>query len=669
MKKTFFIFLIILIYSCRKEENDVNYERKIIPDNFDFFTIAKKNNYLKSLSDSISNLNNDSLKIKYLFDVSNQSYYLKNYELSIITSKNAYSTSLIIKDSLNLGRALYYIGDCYLDYQKDSAYYYYKESEKIFRKINNHDRLAKVLYNKAYLLYYEGNYVESEIEVIKALNHLKNGKNLLYQYRCYSLQGSNLLELEEYNKAIEYFDLSASTLKQMIKNNLEKDAFYDYEIANTVDLCNAYDKKGEYFKSINLLQEVITTKNISEYPNLEHIVYGNLAYSLMKNKNYAPSKKNYIKAINICKRNNDNLSYLYLILDFGEYHLLTKDTIKSKELFEEALLLSKQLNNGKEILKSLDFLSIADKSNASNYKTEYIRINDSIVKKQRENREKFTRIEYETDKVEEENKILSNKNLLLLSGLSLSIAVFLIILIIRNRISRRKELYLIQQKELADEELFNLTKEFQTSLVKAKEAEQKKLSKELHDGIVNKIYGIRMMLGSLNAKSDETSKFERLGYIKELHKLESEVRDLSHNLNADFSKYVGEFNFLLEQLVQNNNTIGNTQFISEISSTIDWNMYSSVVKINIYRILQELLQNVTKYAIAQKCYVTITEHKDYLIVEVQDDGIGFNVNSLSKGIGLKNIRERAKSINSEIEIKSNTNEGTTISLKAKIGSL
>ena len=94
---------------------------------------------------------------------------------------HCFSTASKIKDSVNIGRALYYIGDCYLENQKDSAYYYYKESEKIFRKINNSDRLAKVLYNKAYLLYYEGNYVESEIEVIKALNLLKNGKNLLYQ--------------------------------------------------------------------------------------------------------------------------------------------------------------------------------------------------------------------------------------------------------------------------------------------------------------------------------------------------------------------------------------------------------------------------------------------------------------------------------------------------------
>lgn len=389
----------------------------------------------------------------------------------------------------------------------------------------------------------------------------------------------------------------------------------------------------------------------------------------MKLGNYKNAETKYRLSISIVKNKKNNKGYLYKIINFGELKLLQKDSITATELFKNALPLSKELKSGKEILKILNFLSISDKSKSSNYKTEYIRINDSIIKKQRENREKFARIEYETDKVEEENKSLSNKNLLLLLGLTASIAIFLIILIIRDRISRRKELYLIQQKELADEELFNLTKEFQTSLVKAKEEEQKKLSKELHDGIVNKIYGIRMMLGSLNANSDETSKSQRLGYIKELHKLESEVRDLSHDLNTDFSKYVGEFNFLLEQLVQNNNTIGNTYFISKISHVIDWNLYSSVVKINIYRILQELLQNVNKYADAKECLVQIYELNNELIIEVKDDGVGFDVSSLTKGIGLKNIQERAKSIDSEIEIKSIINEGTTIKLKVKIRSL
>lgn len=666
MKKSI-IFLLLLI-SCNNKDNNSS-KNKHFDRNFNEFNQSQKKVFLDSLLLDLNDFKNDSTKSKLLFEIAAEYYYLKEIKLSHKVSKIILDEAKLRKDSISIGKAYYYIGDCYLEFQKDSAYYYYKESEKFFHKLKNKDLLAKVHYNKAYLLFYEGNYVESEIEVIKALNYLEDSKKLITKYRCYSLQGSNHLELEEYEKALIYFKEASNVLIELQKQKKDIDSFYDYNITNIIDICNVYDEQKNYSKSVIELKKILKSNQVQDFPNLYHAVIGNLGYSLMKNGKYEEAREYFKKAIELTKNNKNTQGYLYKIINYGEYHLLTKDTLKARELFNEALQLSKKLNNGKEILKTLDFLSVADKTNASNYKTEYIRINDSIIKKQRENREKFARIEYETDKVEEENKILSNKNLLLLSGLSLSIAVFSIILIIRYRISRRKELYLIQQKELADEELFNLTKEFQTSLVEAKEAEQKKLSKELHDGIVNQIYGIRMMLGSLNANSDEASKSQRLFYIKELHKLESEVRDLSHDLNADFSKYVGEFNFLLEQLVQNNNAIGTTHFISEIASEIDWNVYSSVVKINIYRILQELLQNVTKYADAQKCTVTIFEHEKQLVVEVHDDGIGFDVNSLSKGIGLKNIRERAKSIDSEIEIKSNPNEGTTIKLKVKIGSL
>jgi signal transduction histidine kinase len=661
------IFLLLLI-SCNNKDNNSS-KNKHFDRNFNEFNQSQKKVFLDSLLLDLNDFKNDSTKSKLLFEIAAEYYYLKEIKLSHKVSKIILDEAKLRKDSISIGKAYYYIGDCYLEFQKDSAYYYYKESEKFFHKLKNKDLLAKVHYNKAYLLFYEGNYVESEIEVIKALNYLEDSKKLITKYRCYSLQGSNHLELEEYEKALIYFKEASNVLIELQKQKKDIDSFYDYNITNIIDICNVYDEQKNYSKSVIELKKILKSNQVQDFPNLYHAVIGNLGYSLMKNGKYEEAREYFKKAIELTKNNKNTQGYLYKIINYGEYHLLTKNTLKARELFNEALQLSKKLNNGKEILKTLDFLSVADKTNASNYKTEYIRINDSIVKKQRENREKFARIEYETDKVEEENKILSNKNLLLLSGLSLSIAVFSIILIIRYRISRKKELYLIQQKELADEELFNLTREFQTSLVDAKEAEQKKLSKELHDGIVNQIYGIRMMLGSLNANSDEASISQRLVYIKELHKLESEVRDLSHDLNADFSKYVGEFNFLLEQLVQNNNVIGTTHFISEIASEIDWNVYSSVVKINIYRILQELLQNVSKYADSQKCIVTIFEHEKQLVVEVHDDGIGFDVNSLSKGIGLKNIRERAKSIDSEIEIKSNPNEGTTIKLKVKIGSL
>ena len=67
LRKTLSTFLVILIYSCNQEKNEVIFKREIIPHKFDYFTLTEKNNCLKTLSDSLSNLENDSLKIQYLF--------------------------------------------------------------------------------------------------------------------------------------------------------------------------------------------------------------------------------------------------------------------------------------------------------------------------------------------------------------------------------------------------------------------------------------------------------------------------------------------------------------------------------------------------------------------------------------------------------------------------
>lgn len=650
------------MYSCT-EKNDISSSRFNLPKNYYSLSVKNKHNILDKEFLNIIEHKNDSSKVNALLKLSNQYYYIEDYKLSIKVSKEISSITTLIGDSLNLGKSLYYIGDCFMDSRRDSAYYYYKESEKIFKKINNLDRLAKVYFNKAYLLYYEGNYVESEIEVIKALNLLTDSKQLKRIYRCYSLQGSNHLELGEYDKALEYFNLSAALFKQMKKEGLEKDAYYDYEITNTIDLCTAYDKKGEYKKSISALNEIVTKSNFETYPKLKYFVYGNLAYSLMKDRQFALSDKYFKSALSLAKKEKDELGYLYIIIDYGEFNLLSNNLNKAKLLFDEALLLSKKLNNGKEILISLDFLSEVDKTNAAIYKTEYIRINDSIVKKQRENREKFARIEYETDKVVEQNKILSDKNLLLLLGLTISIAIFLIVIIIRDKISRKKEVQLIQQKKLADEELLNLTKEFQSGLIEARAEEQNRISKELHDGIVNKIYGIRMILGSLNKKDDEETQKKRFGYIKELQNLESEIRTLSHELNTDFSMSVEEFSFLIEQLINKNNEIGSTNFSSTIQSSIDWSQYSSVIKINLYRIIQELLLNVNKYAEAENCSLEVSEINKQLVIVLKDDGKGFHSNTENSGIGLKNCKERANAINAQIDIQSTKNAGTVITIK------
>lgn len=655
MKKALYFFIILLL-SC-ESNNKLNSKQTLIDSTFSSLPKEKKKIYLDSVLYEIEDSKNDSTKTKLLFNIAAEYYYLKDNKSSFEVSKSIYKNAKQSKDSFSMGRALYYMGDCFENFQKDSAYYYYKESEKIFKLIKNDDRLAKVHYNKAYLLFYEGNYVESEIEVIKSLSFLKKVDNQIYEYRCYSLQGSNHTELEEYDKALNYFNQASAVLKKMQRLKLNVEEIYDYNLINTIDICNIYDKKGDYLKSVATLKNTLSSDLKLRNPKLYNTIIGNIAYSLMKSGNYGEAKKYYTIAIQASKKNENSQSYLYKIINFGEYHLLTKDTVKANALFNEALQLSKQLKSGNQELKTLNFLAAANPKKANFYQNEYVRISDSIVKKQRASRDKFARIEFETSQVEDENKVLTDKNIILVLLIAASIIVFLIIIYIRHRVSLKKELHLLGQKNIADKELFKLTNDFQIELVNAKQNEQNRISKELHDGIMNQIYGVRLNLGFLNEYDDADSKEKRLILVKELQKIEAEIRTLSHDLSSENNFNNSDFTFLLHNLIKTNNNISNTNFTIEIDELIDWKSFSSLIKINVYRILQELFLNVNKYANAKRCTLKMEVQNDTLHVSVTDDGIGFEVAKSADGIGLKNIKERLELLNGNLTIFSKSNEG------------
>ncbi len=654
-----------MLFSCEKK-HAISSDEILFDSKFTSFSRDLRKHYLDSILLVINDSKSDSLKKNNLFKIASEYYNLNDNKSSFKVSNSIYQDALINKDSFSMGRSLYYMGDCYESFQKDSAYFYYKESEKIFKLLKNDDRLAKVHYNKAYLLFYEGNYTESEIEVIKSLNYLKNGKNLELKYMCNSLQGSNHTELEEYDKALYYFNQAALVLikLQRLGDNLEQ--IFDYKLVNTIDICNVYDKKKQYSRSVANLKNILSDDLKSKNSKLYGTVVGNLAFSLMKSGNFKEARKYYDEALLFSNKKEDSQSYLYKIINFGEYHLLVKDTAKANALFNEALRLSKQLKSGNEELKTLNFLAITDPKRATFYKNEYVRISDSIVKKQRASSDKFARIEFETSQVEDENKILSYRNVVLVLAIIISIIFFLLIIYIRHKISLKKELFLLEQKNIADQELFKLTNEFQIELVNAKQNEQNRISKELHDGIMNQIYGVRLNLGFLNQFDDTESKEKRIVLVKELQKIEIEIRSLSHDLSAENNFNNTDFTFLLENLIKSNSIISDTEFFIDIEGTIDWSTYSSVVKINVYRILQELFLNVNKYSKAKKCTLKIKAIDNILYVSVTDDGIGFVVSKTTDGIGLKNIKERLEVLNGSITISSDNNQGAQFSLSIPI---
>lgn len=666
MKNTFFLVIIILFFnSCTNEKLSFSTE-SIYSNEYNNLSNKKKAEYLDSLKTKIEFVKNDSLKIKLFFEVAAEYYYLNDLKNSYNISKKIYNLSQKNNDSISIGRALYYMGDCYENFQKDSAYYYYRESEKVFRLLKDDERIAKALFNKAHLLFVSGNYIESEVEVIKALQKIKKTKKYELLYACYYLQSCNHTELEEFDEALSYLNLAFISLEKTKNINPN---YLEYKSLVVVGICNIYDKKLEFDKSIALLKTLLTDDLKLKHSILYSNVLSNLGYSYMKSGNFTLAKHCFDESLDFIPKNSLDKNYLFKIINLGEFNLLAKDTLKSVAYFKKALPLSKEMKSNKELLKTLNFLSISDKKNATFYKNEYVKVSDSIIRQQRLNRDKFARIEYETSKVEDENKILSHNNLLLILGLAFSIVVFLTAIIVRTQIARKKELLLMKQKELANDELLSLIKEFQFGLVQAKEEEQSRISKELHDGIVNQIYAIRMVLDTLNDEDDEFTKERRVVYIKELHKVESEIRSISHQLHTDFSIYDSNYLFLIHSLIKSNNDLKGTVFTVSISDTIDWNNYSSIVKINLYRILQELFLNVNKYAQASVCNLVIEETTDFLLAIVEDNGIGFDKNQITEGIGLKNINERIKTIDALISIESEIGKGVRTSIKIKRGLL
>jgi len=119
---------------------------------------------------------------------------------------------------------------------------------------------------------------------------------------------------------------------------------------------------------------------------------------------------------------------------------------------------------------------------------------------------------------------------------------------------------------------------------------------------------------------------------------------------------------LLNDLVQEKNELASTHFSFSDTTEMDWNNSDGLVKITIYRIVQEALSNVIKYAEATACAVTLTKtENDKLQLLIEDNGKGFeSTTKENDGIGLKNMQERTRLAKAVLTIASQLGRGTTI---------
>lgn len=657
----YLLFILFLLFSCTKE-NEIR--DSIISERLQYQKLNEKQK-LKVL-DSINSIFipkvKDSFSNAFLFDISAEYYYLNAYEKSFDVCEKILELAKNNNDSLSIAKSYYYMGDCFEVTQKDSAYFFYHKAEKIYRLLNNKEMLGKMLFNKAYILFFEGNYTESEIELSKALFYLEKESNTELLFSCYNLMGCNFEKLKDYENAFKYYLLSKEQLVKLKKNSSDFDKKNNYSVTLSVNLANIYEKKGQYKKSLAELQSVLTNDLKKNWPSDYATVIGNIGYSKMKSKDYE-GVENYLKEALIISQKHDNEgSIVYKLNNLGEYYLETKDTLKSIACLKKSLQLAEKINAGEEIKNILLLLSKADFKNEIRYKNRIIEVNENLMNLQRNNMNKYARIEYETSSIEDKNKLLTTENLYIFVVSFFLILLVFLLLIVWYLKNENLKIESRRQKQIVEEEIFELLKNHQIKITQTKEFEQNRISRELHDGIMNRIYGVRLQLGILNDSNDEIIKEKRLYYLDVLQEIEQEVRSISHDLSSESVFVNFDYKSLVYTLFEEQNEISTTHFVITIDDAIPWNTISGMIKVTIYRILQEIILNVNKHAQAKNCISTIelVNHKT-LRLTIEDDGIGFDLKQIEKkGIGMKNLNDRVKLVNANFTIVSQQNEGTKL---------
>lgn len=199
------------------------------------------------------------------------------------------------------------------------------------------------------------------------------------------------------------------------------------------------------------------------------------------------------------------------------------------------------------------------------------------------------------------------------------------------------------------------------ALQDGQEKERTRLAQELHDGVGAKLSGLKMMMEYLNQHTKENASLIYKVFSGISDTLE-EVREISHNIQPYFSH--NNLKQLLSNLIEQHNTTGNCKYALSMNPLEK--ELSEQLKLHIYRVISELLNNVHKHAQAALADLQINIENGVMTITVEDNGIGMNAgHNSSEGIGLKNIRTRVAVCKGKINIDS-SEKGTMVIVEVPI---
>lgn len=653
------IFVLLAVAGCTRKTDDL---QKVSARVDRLMTEAGKTDdesLRKSLADSawtlVKPMANNSISRKLRTAVVSLYLDTGNDQEAMRIARDWLADARKANDVAAIGASAFEIAEQYYGVKHDSAFKYYLLAEKSFKTVGDTLNYGKSVLNKSGVLYHSGNFTEGINQGILALKLLLTTNDTRSQYDAYVKIALSLKEVNDYDGSLQYFMKSFEPLERLAKNaSYDQDLVRYARASNYNNIGTLYERKKQYAQAISYYDLGLRTQGIYAISvRLYSTLINNRAYAMLKMGRGTGVEQAMMRALEI----RDSLQFapgmISSRIKLGELALWKKDTVKAISWFRQGFELAKHNDAGAEMLQTLKFLVENDKR-SDQYAEVYFRVNDSIRNAERATQDKFARIAFETEEVEAQNLLLSRRNkIIIVVSIFALLGAGVLLALIRLR-AKNRELEFVRGQQQANEQIYRLMLDGQQASNRARNEERNRIAMELHDGIVNSVFTTRFNLMQLESAQDDRKQL----LVEELAKTESEIRRVSHDLQKNMGEGDG-FADLLRELV-GSQPKGKTEFDFSADKFVDWSAVSSEQRIHLYRIVQEALQNVHKYANAERCFVMFLKTDGQTTLRIWDNGVGFDATRTRDGIGLSNMRQRAESMGADFSVRSEAGKGTTI---------
>ena len=602
-----------------------------------------------------------------------------------IARKNPDSARILFQKEVEVSNRINFTRGVVSGYEKLGFSYIvtgnYEEGRKCFLQglaVSNdrkYEKYVGTLYNSVASTYSsQDNYEEAVPYYFKGIQfseqHIKDKEwtdtidNIHFQnlMNCYNNLADIFSRMQQNDKAFAYLEKGEQLARQKRR----------YEMLTAI-LKNKSEQLLEWGKIQPAEQCAMEALAICEQHNIDitlQYIYCVLGDISEAKKNYPEAIRYYNKAIAsstmIDNKIASNIGLGKLYVHEHQYALAEQTLLKAEALTKEHKSL-KQLQNVYYLLQEL-YEGQKKYQQAFNALSESTKIGDSFAVSERRNEVNLLETKYRTaqkDKSIAENKLLIgqqeakiNQKNLFISGIA-AIAI-LVVLFFVFLYTYRQRLQAEKIKALKDEEKIKML----LSVVKGEEKERNRLAGELHDGIGGLLSTVKMFFSNLQKKETTIANYPDFhDAMKLLDETITEVRKTAHNLMPEllFNYGLSEATRLFCDTFQKANNI-----------KIDFQYYGFIGRLNrsfelfIYRILQELLQNISKHANATVALVQMSLHDNMLSITIEDNGIGIKESQPGmEGMGLQIIRSRVNDLEGQFIINSGE-KGTSIYIEIDI---